>query len=125
MKPVSVKELIGKTVTDVAIMDWLDEDRVELRCSDGSAYIMGHTQQYSESVYLKEVEGYTFDLLNSPIIDAQEDVSSDWVEHSGYIYTTYIIVTNNGTAVFKWTGTEDEEYTGDVSVRKFGTSGGV
>lgn len=125
MKPVSVKELIGKTITDVAIMDQLDEDRVKLCCSDGSKYIMGHTQQHSESVYLEEVEGNIFDILNSPVIDAREDVSNDWVGHSGHIYTTYIIATNNGAVVFKWAGTEDEDCSGDVRIRKFDTSGGV
>lgn len=109
-------ELVGKTITNIEVDSYYDNDAIIFTCSDGSKYLMTHDQDCCELVFIESVTGNFDNLLNTPIIMA-EDISN-LMEHEpsldaydeSYTWTFYKLATINGYVTIRWYGTSNGYY---------------
>jgi len=123
---VEFSDLVGKTLKAVYVSD--SNDRVTFETETGEEYVMYHSQDCCESVYLEDVAGEWNDLVGSPILRAEENVSSDWPEEvkkedhgfidDSFTWTFYRIATAKGTVVLRWYGSSNGYYSESVYFEK-------
>lgn len=119
-KDISV--LVGKTIS--AIQN--DVDRLYFAMREGPDYVMYHSQDCCERVYIDDIVGDLEDLIDTPVLLAAE-VSEEAPEKGheygseGYKYeddsftwTFYRIATIKGTVVVKWYGSSNGYYSESV-----------
>lgn len=85
---------------------------MDFRCDDGSEYRMYHEQDCCEYVEIKEIHGDITDLIDSPIISAEES-SQDGSEEDSYetsTWTFYKFRTNKGSVDITWFGESNGYY---------------
>lgn len=121
-----LKELLGKTVSSILCnkegTDTIYE--VHFNCTDETRYILYHDQDCCEWVYLEDICGSWDDLLNSPILQAEE-VSQDGQkgsedpaeDESGDVtqWTFYKLATLKGYVTLRWYGNSNGFYSTSVS----------
>lgn len=131
----SIDVLVGKTLTSVTINE--DRDRIELETSDGEHYVFYHRQDCCESVDIESVVGDLQDLLNTPLLLAEEVVSDtnpediqaqianraedDWTFAYGddsFTWTFYRFQTIKGSVTIRWYGSSNGYYSEGVMFQK-------
>lgn len=109
-------DLVGKTLVEIVN----NSDELIFKTSSGEVYKMYHWQDCCESVMIEDIVGDLDDLLNSPIVRA-EDRSSD-VKNSAYgdieEWTFYELATNKGSVTIRWYGTSNGYYSTSVDFEK-------
>lgn len=131
----SIKLLLGKTLTDVSVNR--DQDQIIFTCEDGVQYRMYHSQDCCESVTIEDINGDVNDLVGSPILLAEESSSSEpspeqqaeeakAKEEGGYYYeesftwSFYKLATVKGYVDFRWFGSSNGYYSESVDVVEVG-----
>jgi hypothetical protein len=115
----SLSELLGKTLVSVQYHERVEE--VHFIDTGGNTYILFHSQDCCEDVYLQDVEGSLTDLVGSPITMAEE-VSEDrppqneWEE--SYTWTFYKFATVRGYVDLRWYGSSNGYYSESVDFIK-------
>jgi hypothetical protein len=113
------KELLGITLASVTGKKGDSEIVFEL--NDGRKFKLYHNQDCCEHVYVEDVCGELSDLVDSPIIQAEENSSQDNPE--GYIsedyqdsftWTFYRIATAKGQVVIRFYGSSNGYYSESV-----------
>ena len=119
MRAVNVSELIGKTIVSIVGAE-VDNDTITFVCSDGTEYLMYHSQDCCEAVYIEDIFGDINDLIDTPIIMA-EDISNECVMMPGldkwddsYTWTFYKFATRKGYVNIRWYGTSNGYYSEEV-----------
>jgi len=115
-KNTGIKALEGKILTEI-IGARKNSEEICFVCNDGSKYYMSHIQNCCEIVSVEDICGDIGDLLNTPIISAQEtgniendDGCREW--------TFYHIRTIKGTVTIRWYGVSNGYYSTSVDFRK-------
>ena len=117
----NIQALVGKTLTVIAPSD--DKERIVFECSDGSEYVMFHSQDCCESVKVEDICGDLSDLVGSPIIEAEEVVSQNAhpegvrppeYQDESFTWTFYKLVTAKGRVTIRWYGDSNGYYSEDV-----------
>jgi len=112
-------DLLMKTLTIIDGME-PESDEINFITSEGRKYIMNHTQDCCESVFVQDVCGDVSDLLNSPILQAEESISSDEtpvgmvVPGDSYTWTFYKLSTIKGSVTIRWLGESSGYYSESV-----------
>lgn len=117
-KHCSIAELIGKTITEIHGMEE-GSDSITFTCTDGEKFAMLHVQDCCESVSINDVEGEVSDLIDSPIVIAEEVCSDDYPAPSSdyvdsYTWTFYRLATVRGFVVLRWLGESNGYYSEGV-----------
>ena len=106
--------LKGLTITSI---DGLEDDSAEVifTTSEGRRFEMSHSQDCCERVSIEDICGDINDLLNSPILLAEEVTSEEDPEdiQKGYHDCLYC-----------WTFYKLSTFKGDVTIRWYGESNG-
>ena len=119
-----IEELIGKTITHI---EKNGEEEIIFFCNDGSKYKMYHSQNCCESVTIEDINGELDDLLNTPIIKAEEVVNDnehpEGVKFSNYsgesfTWTFYKLATIKGYVTIRWYGSSNGYYSESVDFVK-------
>lgn len=120
---VKFEALAGKILVKIEGLENGSES-VRLKCSDGSEYVMYHSQDCCESVQVEDIVGDVADLLDSPIVRAEEvsgETSPDgWkldYTPESFTWTFYKIDTQKGGVTIRWLGTSNGYYSESVSFR--------
>lgn len=85
-------------------------------------YVFSHHQDCCESVYIESIVGDIEDLVNTPILIAEEsagDTPADHVfeyEPESYTWTFYKFATFKGYVDIRWLGTSNGYYSESVNV---------
>ena len=115
------EELLGTTI--VAIENKNDEELV-IMLDDGREAHLWHEQDCCESVTIEDIAGNLDDLLNSPILLAEEMSSNDDldgvnIEHQddSFTWTFYKLATNRGAVTIRWYGESNGYYSESVAFR--------
>lgn len=105
--------LKGKIIIKIAGLE-KDNDSVIFTCLDGSVYEMYHEQSCCESVSIEDVCGDVTDLLNVPILVAEESIQEGEGKKSE-TWTFYKLSTIKGSVDIRWYGESNGYYSERVS----------
>jgi hypothetical protein len=112
-------DLVGKTLTSIVVAE--NKERVDIKTADGRHFSMQHFQDCCESVELAEVVGDISDLIDSPILLAEEVSESG--EGNGpdgaycgesWTWTFYKLATIKGSVTLRWVGESNGYYSESV-----------
>jgi hypothetical protein len=110
--------LKGKIITAITGCRKGSEE-IRFVTSDGETFRMFHWQDCCESVTVEDVVGDVEDLLNSPIVRAEERSNGVQDVEDGYgdveQWTFYELATNKGSMTLRWYGTSNGYYGTGVS----------
>lgn len=117
-----VSELVGKTIVYLAVPETKGE--LQIKCSDGSEYLMYHDQDCCETVSIEDICGDLKDLLGNPITLAEESTSNK--DPEGYkskedyrdescTWTFYKFATIKGYVDIRWLGESNGYYSEEVT----------
>lgn len=116
--------LLNKTITELKLISQ-DHDKpnvIYFVCSDGTYYRMYHEQDCCETVYIESIVGELADLLNTPILVAEEtgidqipDKERDY-DYESQTFTFYKLATIKGWVDFRWIGKSNGCYSERVKL---------
>jgi hypothetical protein len=119
MKDTQFKDLIGKTLTAFKVLD--DKSEIHITCSDGTSYRMYHAQECCEFVAVEDICGDIADMLNSPVLQAEESSNTDnppEFTDEEFLWTFYRMHTAKGSLVIRWLGQSNGYYGVSVSFKE-------
>ena len=116
--------LKGKTLTEIKGSE--GDDELVFITSDGESYKLYHRQDCWESVDIDDICGDLGDLLNSPVLKAEEvvsdenpeGVSKEYQDSYSYTWTFYKLATIKGSVTIRWYGESNGYYSESVSFCK-------
>lgn len=105
--------LVGKTLK---LAKKVDDERMEFEDSEGNTYVMYHNQDCCEHVYIDDIVGELQDLIDTPILRAEERTSNDDAKdgEESHTWTFYEIATIKGSVTIKWYGSSNGYYSESV-----------
>lgn len=118
----TIKELVDKTF----IMVENTEEGLIFFHEDGSSVVFYHSQYCCEDVRIVQITGDLDDLVDTPILVAEERVSDDqslpppenqYVDDS-YTWTFYTFRTIKGTVDVQWFGESNGHYSEKVNIEE-------
>ena len=118
-KYVDFDKLEGLVFTEIAgLTEGSDEVIFKTLC--GKWYKMYHSQDCCESVSLNDIEGDVADLINAPVLMAEESSNSGEDSEYGesYTWTFYRFQTTKGFVVLRWLGSSNGYYSEAVYLER-------
>jgi len=116
MSEVKFESLKGKTLVDVKVYI----ETIEFETLEGEIFEMFHDQDCCESVSIEEIIGDIKDLLNVPILLAEEVVqqAGPEVTAESATWTFYKLSTIKGSVTIRWYGESNGYYSESVDFRR-------
>ena len=121
---VEIKDLLNKVFKSVEITnadpddDYDYNDCVVFTTVDDEVYVMMHSQDCCEHVYLESVDNDTTVLIGSQILVAEERKNSKKQLNGSETWTFYLLGTNEGCCNFRWYGSSNGYYSEGVNLYK-------
>ena len=117
--PLKFEELLGTIILKIEGAE-RGNGEITFRLLDGRIFQLYHDQDCCESVSIEDIAGDITDLLDSPILVAEESVVErpadvpvpDWEDSE--TWTFYRIGTIKGTVVIRWLGSSNGYYSESV-----------
>lgn len=143
-----IKDLKGKILIDIKVDK--EEDEIIFTTNDGEKFKMYHSQDCCEQVSIEDINGDINDLLNSPILvaeevnsddfnknfedsfklqDGKEDYSWNYKNENGdsmpdsFTWTFYKLATIKGYIDIRWYGESNGYYSESVDFKKADSEG--
>ena len=106
-----MKDLIGRTFTDI-----ICENEELILKNDKECFTFYHEQDCCENVSIESITGDLNDLLNSPILVAEESSNDDPNAEESGTWTFYKLATVKGWVDIRWYGSSNGYYSEGVSL---------
>jgi len=107
-------EIIGKTIKTI-----INEcDEIIFRFDDNIEYKMFHIQDCCEYVTLEDINGELNDLIDSPLLIAEEIICINEHASESGTWTFYKFATIKGYVTIRWYGTSNGYYSENVNFIK-------
>ena len=106
-------ELRGKRIEYIEGLE-KGSDKVLFVCSDGKRYKMTHYQDWCESVSVVDVIGDPIDILNAPILVAEERINQDDDGYESATWTFYELRTIWASLTIRWLGESNGYYSESI-----------
>lgn len=110
-----IEELLNKILIDVEV---IDNKQIILSCDNGEKYMMEHEPISMEDVWLEDIGGDLENLLNSPILLAEEVYEKGDPEDGSFTWTFYKFSTAKGYVTMRWYGESNGYYSEEVYIYK-------
>lgn len=122
-------ELVGKTIIKINS----EFDRIDFFCTDETSmfknvyivYSLYHNQDCCETVCVDDINGDLADLINTPILQAEERTSKENPEdyivkgcQDSFTWTFYHLATIKGYVTIRWYSSSNGYYSESVSFYK-------
>jgi hypothetical protein len=116
-----VKRLVGSVIAAVKGLE-PGSDRVVFRTADGREFVMHHSQDCCEHVWVEDVSGDVSDLIGSEVLAAEESTNRDDPPENAdsWTWTFYRITTSKGLVVIRWLGESNGYYSESVDFEEVG-----
>lgn len=115
---VSIDVLKDNILNDIRIVKDNGDDIIYFDTLDNKHYKMYHEQDCCESVYIESIVGDIKDLLNTPILMAEEASNGVAPNHRNQsktgTWTFYKLATINGYVTIRWFGDSNGYYSESV-----------
>lgn len=111
-KSTNFEDIIGLTFSKVE-----NKDDVEIifTVNDQENYRLHHWQDCCENVQIESIVGDLNDLINSPILQAEESIQEGKDSYGTSTWTFYKIATIKGYVTIRWLGESNGYYSESVS----------
>ena len=113
---VEFSKLVGKTLVRIEGAE-VGSERIEFFEKDGEEYVLYHSHDCCESVSVEDICGDIADLLNTPILAAEEaesDTNPEGVKvpdyQDSFTWTFYKLSTIRGSVTIRWYGSSNGYY---------------
>jgi hypothetical protein len=121
-KEIEISELVGLTMKSVE----RDGGVIIFKTDSGRFFTMNHFQDCCESVTIESIIGDLNDLVDSPILVAEESISRKWPDGVPYetytpdsfTWTFYKLATVKGWVDIRWYGESNGYYSESVSIEE-------
>ena len=107
-------DIIGKIITDIEVNRKNDDDYIIFKFNIGLSWIMNHVKDCCEYVYIDDICGDLNDLINTPLLVAEEVQSDDPYASESGTWTFYKFATINGYVDIRWRGESNGYYSESV-----------
>ena len=115
IEPLPFSVLLGKTITKIEGLEKGGE-RVILTTSDGREYLWYHEQECCENVTIEDVCGDPADLLDRPLVMAEEVAGETGeTDYGSFTWTFYKLATTRGSVTVRWYGASNGCYSETVN----------
>lgn len=115
---IRIEELLGKIFVDIKVNN--DQEQIIFTCDDGKKYLMFHSQDCCESVNIEDIVGDLDDLLNEPLLMAEEATNSEDTMgkdvYDSFTWTFYRFATKKGYVTIRWYGESNGYYSESVDI---------
>ncbi len=115
-------DLKGKTLVSLVKRDGDDGEEILITTDRGEQYRLYHQQDCCESVYVESIDGDIEDVLNSPIVVAEENSNHETVENEyqndSITWTFYKLDTIKGGITIRWVGSSNGYYSESVYFKR-------
>ena len=113
-------ELLGKVLTSIEV---IDNEEIIYTDNQGNKYRSYHDQDCCESVCIEDINGDLDDLLDTPILQAEESANSEdtlgLIENpDSFTWTFYKLATIKGYVTIRWLGESNGYYSESVDFEK-------
>ena len=121
--PAELSEIVGKTMESVYLKGENPGEYEEMYflSDDGKSWVLAHCYDCCENVVIEDVCGDLDDLIDSPILQAEQVSSEDPGPPPGYngsyTWTFYKFATIKGSVTVRWLGTSNGYYSESVDFR--------
>ena len=107
-----------KGETFIAINVDKENQLIKFTTENNEWYIMKHSQDCCERVYIESIVGDINDLIGSPILLAQENTNHDGKNATCYsaTWTFYMLATIKGYVDIRWCGESNGYYSESVEI---------
>lgn len=112
MNEAKFSDLVGMSLIKITVVKAVD-DEIVWETYDGRKFRMYHNQDCCERVDIEDITGDLDDLLNEPILKAEERISNGPIKDEwddGATWTFYEIATIKGSVTIRWYGTSNGYY---------------
>ena len=120
---VEITDFLGRTFINIEKDD--DDESIIFTAVTGEKWKMHHYQDCCESVSIESIVGDLSDLIGSPILKAEEAISSDAQPdqvvseyEDSFTWTFYKLATIKGYVDIRWYGSSNGYYSESVSIKK-------
>ena len=113
---IKIEDLKGRILTKIDVNR--EENEILFEDLEGNKYKMYHWQDCCEEVYIEDICGDLNNLLNEPLIMAEEVTEEGNTEWGTYTWTFYKLATVKGYVTLRWYGTSNGYYSERVDLEK-------
>ena len=113
---IKIEDLKGRILTKIDVNR--EENEILFEDLEGNKYKMYHYQSCCEEVYIEDICGDLNNLLNEPLIMAEEVTEEGNTEWGTYTWTFYKLATVKGYVTLRWYGTSNGYYSERVDLEK-------
>lgn len=118
---IKFEDLKGKIL--ISIAGKVGDEEITFRAKSGKSYRLYHNQSCCESVRIEDIAGDLSDLIDSPLVMAEEitneqDVNPEGIEPpefaDSFTWTFYKLATIKGYVTIRWLGESNGYYSEEV-----------
>lgn len=109
-----IEQLINKTIINIVKNDY----EIIFECNNGEKYKMYHEEECCEDVKVEDISGDLEDLLNTPLLMAEEATEEGETDWGTCTWTFYKFATINGYVTIRWYGESNGYYSESVDIEK-------